>query len=185
MLIHRCPKDEACVIILDRFLPHGSRIRVAEFGRMRGAGDDRRLGDGWSTKRFAEHPRVAEVWSVDQDVGTIDVCFHTIRPDALAKVRFLPALHDLMTASAPIDLIYIDGPDDPAVNLEALHAARGRMSLASIIAVDDFSFRSKPRMIAEEMAESHRSVIVGDAIVFLPKGFIFDTTWMVEESVGA
>lgn len=181
MKFHRCPKDEAQAIILDRFLPHNTALRVAEFGRMRGTSESSRLGDGWSTKRFAEHPRVGELWSVDHDVATIDVCYHGIQHEALRKVRFLPSIADLLTAPAPIDLLYVDGPDDPATNLDALQAARGRMALSAIVAVDDFSFRSKPKAIAEELAASHQSAVVGDTIVFLPKGFIHDTAWMREE----
>jgi hypothetical protein len=180
--IHRCPKDEAQSLILDRFFsPAEEGLTVVEFGRMRGPSDQSRLGDGWSTKRFAEHFKVGHLLSVDSDPGTLGVCVSMIEPAAQKKILY-QARFDPLFAFDHYDLAYVDGPDDADVNARFLMDVWYGLGERSLVCVDDWSFRSKPRLIDDLLRRDHDAVVVGDTAVYWRKSAPRDVSWIREEA---
>lgn len=138
-------------------------VTIVETGCVRRA--DNWQGDGQSTILFdryvSRHPG-SLVWSVDADPVATAFCAHMVSGRVALHTAdgatFLAALAGPGSEiRRPVDLLYLDSADDPAVILAELEAALPLLSPASLIVVDDSptvdgQVTGKGAMVAERLA---------------------------------
>jgi hypothetical protein len=166
-------KDAAHRLILRRWFFGREGLAVAEFGRMRSASEANRVADGWSTKRFAESPQVGVLYSVDDDSAqpgsTEQVCRESIDAEAVEKIVFLgdsARLRDPgVVQSGGLDLLYVDGPGSPLINLRFVLDCTEHLKVETLICVDDWSLRTKSVAIEQVFCREYSAVVIADTLV--------------------
>ena len=127
------PKRRLFSWILDQHC--GDDMAVLEIGRMRDISPEGEAGDGWSTLEFARSPKVASLYSVDNDPETLEVCARfpelsdVIYADSVANID--PPIEGL------IDLLYLDAENDAEATVRHYDSIKGRLAPDVLIVIDD------------------------------------------------
>jgi len=115
--------------------------------------------DGFSTYYLAQEAswRGGMLYSIELDPSHIAIARSVMHYYALSdSVTFMnedgaTALNNL---NQPLDFLYLDGPEDPGMHLEAFMAAERWLTPNAIVAIDD--------------AENHQGMVLGKATTVIP-----------------
>lgn len=149
---------------LDAFRERSGRnqLDILETGTIRGAGDNHKQGDGWSTVTFAEYAKVngGSVTSIDLN---IDTAIQVLKTHRLAsQVKLIKGMSveiiQAMTArkgrpiSGSLDVVLLDSGNDAALTLREYLAVKPLMRSPGLVIVDDVDMES------EEVVKGHEIV---------------------------
>ena len=113
-------------------------ITVLEVGRLRDIRPQYREGDGWSTLQFARNPKVAIVYSVDNDPKTLAACsqFPELAPETnQGKIVYAEKVEDINPP--PITFLYLDAENDAEAMAGHWQATKGFLAKNAVVLVDD------------------------------------------------
>ena len=129
-------KSEICTWVIDHYCK--PPVTVLEIGRLRDIRPQYREGDGWSTLQFARSPKVAIIYSIDNDPQTLAACsqFPELAPRTnQGKVVYAEKVEEI--DPPPINFLYLDAENDAKAMANHYEAAKGFLAENALILIDD------------------------------------------------
>lgn len=115
-------------------------VTIVETGTTRGKLGGGIRGDGWATLAWGWYCKKygGRTYTIDRNPSAIDNCRKiTVQFSECIEYRLGESCAEIAAIRWPIDLLYLDSGDDPALILRELEAAFGRLAPASVVTIDD------------------------------------------------
>ena len=139
-----------------------TRLDILETGTIRGAGDNYRQGDGWSTITFAEYVKAngGSVTSIDLETDTASTVLKANRLAShvkLVKASSVDVLEEMAakkakTSKGSLDVVFLDSANDADLTLREFRVASLLMRSPGLIMIDDVD------MASHEVVKGHKVV---------------------------
>lgn len=138
------------------------RLHIVETGTIRGAGENHRRGDGWSTLTFAEYVKThgGSVTSIDREIDTAIEVLKSHRLSSHVKLvrgTSVEVLEEMAarkgrTGKGSLDVVFLDSGNDAELTLQEFLTARALLRSPALVMVDDVNMQS------HEVVKGHRIV---------------------------